>query len=71
MQMFNDIDKTRTGISAYDLSDFVQSMRGYIPLHELEFVIQYYDEDNDRRLNYDEFLNFVLPATNNELSEMT
>ena len=65
MQMFNDIDKTRLGISLYDLDDFVKYMRGSVPLHELEFVIQYYDEDNDGRLSYDEFLNFVLPATNN------
>ena len=39
-------------------------MKGNIPLHELEYVIQYYDEDEDGRLNYDEFLNFVIPETN-------
>ena len=64
MHMFNEIDKNQLGISAYDLSDFVQYMKGNIPLHELEYVIQYYDEDEDGRLNYDEFLNFVIPETN-------
>jgi hypothetical protein len=36
-------------------------------LRDAEYIINAYDSNGDRRLNYNEFIKFILPATNPEL----
>ena len=64
-QAFTVLDKEgKNGIDAVNIVDFLRRNGVYANLTETNFIIQFYDENNDNQLSYTEFLNLVLSENN-------
>ncbi|CAI2360904.1 unnamed protein product [Moneuplotes crassus] len=70
-QMFCRIDKFSSGeIELNDILDFCEENGLNCTPREAELVISQFDENGNLKLSYDEFLQFVLPTTNERLRVM-
>lgn len=65
---FNMIDVRSVGrIDAYDLVDFMRKHYISAELSDASDIIREYDSNNDATLEFSEFCQLALPATNNSL----
>ena len=70
-QAFTFIDKeAKNSICAVNILDFLRRNGIFANLTEIQFVIQFYDENMDNVLSYTEFLNLVLSESNYTLRKL-
>ncbi|EGR30318.1 hypothetical protein IMG5_134920, partial [Ichthyophthirius multifiliis] len=57
--MFHLLNNHFDGLNKYDIMAFLSNLGEDIEEQELEEIIQYYDKDNNGRLNYQEFMQMI------------
>ncbi len=66
MKAFNLLDSRQAGaIDAFDIIDFLKKHYISAELNEAQDIIREYDQSNDGSLDYAEFCQLALPATDN------
>lgn len=63
-QVFQELDiEGKNTIDAYNISNFLKRRNIFATLADIQFIIRFYDLDNDGSLSYGEFLHFVQSST--------
>ena len=70
LSLYNHLDLSRLGVSASDLSEFLERMNSYANYDEASSVVSSYDANSDSRLNYHEFMQLTLPSCNARLRDI-
>mmetsp|Transcript_7232 Transcript_7232/g.5498 ORF Transcript_7232/g.5498 Transcript_7232/m.5498 type:complete len:107 (-) Transcript_7232:557-877(-) len=63
---FQRIDRNRNDfVVAEEIKDFLKENKIYgVTLDEMDYIVKYFDSDNDQKLSYADFLQMLVPCDN-------